>query len=275
MRTRPTKLLLVTGLLAAVLATGCVSWRSLQPVPPSVAAGRRLTRQGVAAMEVDRWDEAEELLREAVEKSPEDPEAQKYLAEALWRRGMQSEAMQHMAIAAKFDRHDATTAVRAGEMLLATGDARSAISQADRAVRLDKSLAAAWTLRGRAYAAQGELDRGLADLQRALWLSPNDADVLMESAQLYHQRKQEQRCLATLHRLRDAAPPQEKMPAILQLEAETYLALNRPQLASERINEAIALSGSTPTLVALKAQSDRQLGLNVAQQPAAGGPTLR
>ncbi|MCO6042461.1 tetratricopeptide repeat protein [Aeoliella sp. ICT_H6.2] len=268
---RYSKILLPFAASAMVLTTGCVSWRSLQPVPPSVAAGRRLARQGVAAIEVDQWAEAERLLSEAVEKAPEDPEAQRYLAEALWRRGAQDEAMQHMAIAAEFDRHDASTAVRAGEMLLATGDPKRAIRQADRAIRLNNGLATAWTLRGRAHAADGELDRALADMQRALLLSPNDAEVLLDSARLYHDRGQAQRCLATLHRLRDTTPPEERMPEILQLEAETYLALSRPQIAAERVAQAIELSGPTDQLAGLRAQTQQALGLEVSSLPPSPG----
>ncbi|WP_425394908.1 tetratricopeptide repeat protein [Aeoliella sp.] len=260
---------------ALVVLPGCVSWRSLQPVPPSVAAGRRLARQGVAAIEVQQWEEAERLLTEAAEKSPEDPEAQRYLAEALWRRGAQDEAMRHMAIAAHHDRHDAATAVRAGEMLLATSDAKQAIRQADRAIRLDNSLATAWTLRGRAYAADGDLDRALADMQRALLLSPNDADVLLESARLYRQRGQDQRCLATLHRLRDAAPPAERMPEILELEAHTYLALSRPQMAAQRVALAIELSGPTAPLASLQAETQKALGIEVTSRPLAPGSRVQ
>lgn len=268
-----TRLPLAAAIL--VLLPGCVSWRSLQPVPPSVAAGRRLARQGVAAIEVEQWADAEQLLSEAVEKSPEDPEAQRYLAEALWRRGAQDEAMQHMAIAAQHDRHDATTAVRAGEMLLATGDAKQAIRQAGRAIRLNNALASAWTLRGRSYAADGDLDRALADLQRALLLSPNDADVLLESARLYRQRGQDQRCLAALHRLRDASPTAERMPEILELEAQTYLALSRPQMAAERVAQAIEMSGPTDQLAVLHAQTQKALGVEVSSRPNTPGSRLQ
>lgn len=254
---------------------GCVSWRSLQPVPPSVAAARQLARQGVAAMEVGQWQEAEQLLASAVEKTPEDPEAQRYLAEALWQRGEHRQALEHMAKAASLDTADVQIAVRAGEMLLESGEPHRAIRLADRAIRIDNSLATAWTLRGRAYAGEGELDRALADFQRSLLLAPNDAAVLMETAGIYHQRGQHERCLATLHRLQDNHGPDAPDTGVLELEAETYLALGRPQLAAERVALAVNHGGMTAQRRTLEAQAHRQMGVEISRLPPPAGNELR
>lgn len=220
-------------------------------------------------MELNRWDEAEELFATAVEKSPDDPEARRYLAEALWRRGAADQALEHISMAARLDADDASTAVRAGEMLLEAGASERAIAQANRAVRLDTNLASAWTLRGRAYAAEGELDRALADLQRALLLAPNSADVLYESAKLYHDRGQHQRALATLHRLQDTSSLGDQPPEVLELEGRTYLALGRPQLAAECLAQAAERGSQTPDLPTLQAQAARQMELEISSRPSA------
>lgn len=270
MRPLPLSAALLPLAVAAPLA-GCVSWRSLQPVPPSVAAARQLARQGVAAMEVEQWDEAEALLSSAVEKSPEDPEAQRYLAEALWQRGDKQQALRHMATAASLDTADVQIAVRAGEMLLESGDPHRAIRQADRAIRLDNTLAAAWTLRGRAYAEEGELERALADLQRSLLLAPNDSAVLLETAGIYHRRGQHERCLATLHRLEDHQGLEATAAEVLELEAETYLALGRPQLAAQRLAMAVDHGGMTAERRTLQAQANRQMGVEISRLPPPDG----
>lgn len=262
-------------LAVALLLSGCVSWRSLQPTPPSVAASRRLSRQAVAAMEVQQWDEAESLLREAVEKTPDEPEAQRYLAETLWRRGAREEALEHIDRAAALDTANPETAVQAGKMLLEVGDAGQAIQQANRSVRIDNNLADAWTLRGRAYAAQGDLDRALADLQRALLLAPNSAEVLLESARIYHQRQQHQRCLATLHRLQDATALDAAPPEVLELEAQTYLALGRPQIAAQRLALSVERGGITAERQTLQTQTARQLGVEVSSLPRRLAPPPR
>ncbi len=263
------------SLVSVVMLPGCVSWRALQPVPPSVAAGRRLARQGVAAMEVERWDEAELLFASAVEKSPEDAEARRYLAEALWRRGSATDALEHISIAAKLDADDATTAVRAGEMLLDAGEASRAIKQGNRAVRLDNNLAAAWTMRGRAHSAEGETDRALADFQRALLLAPNSAEVLLETARLYHGQQQHQRCLATLHRLQDHSTPGSESPDVLELEGRTYLVLGRPRLAGERLALAAERGSTSVDLAGLQAQAATQMGAGLSIRPAEGGSQLK
>ncbi len=261
--------------LMSVAAAGCVSWRDLHPVPPSVTTGQRLARQGVAAMELEQWSEAEHLFESSVKKSPEDPEARRHLAEVLWRRGAESDALEHIAVAAEIDASDPNTAVRAGEMLLDAGESARAIKQADRAVRLDNTLAAAWTLRGRAYAAQGDTQRALADLQRALLLAPNSADLLVETAQLYQVRGQHQQCLAVLHRLQDTSPGGEQPPDLLELEGRTYLALGRPQQALERLALAVERGSQSADLPALQAQAAAQMGVEVSSRPAAPRTQIR
>ncbi|QDU58641.1 tetratricopeptide repeat protein [Aeoliella mucimassa] len=263
-------LTLLISLLLLAAQAGCVSWRSLQPVPPSVSHGRRLARQGVAAMEVGQWDEAEELLREAIEKTPDDPEARCKLAEVLQRRGANAEALEHMAVASHLDAADPWTAVRAGELLLEAEDADRAIQQANRAIRLDQSLAAAWTLRGQAYAAQGDTTRAMADMQRALLLAPNEAGLLLESAKIYHQRQQHHQCLATLHRLQDVVGPGGESSAMLELEGRTYLALGRPRMATERLALAAERGSTNPELQTLLAQA-QQSTVELSQLPKTPG----
>ena len=265
-----TRLLMIATLLLAADA-GCVSWRALQPVPPSVMAGRRLTRQGVAAMEVKQWSEAEELLREAVEKNPDDPETHSNLAEVLTRRGAKDEALEHMSIAAQLDSDDPWTAVRAGELLLAAGDTKQAIKQADRAIRMDQSLSDAWLLRGRSYSAAGDKDRAMADLQRALLLAPNESNLLMESARLYHERGQHHQCLASLHRLQDIVGPGGESSDMLELEGRTYLALGRPRMATERLALAVQQGTTSPDVPVLMAQAQRQSDIALSQLP---GPPM-
>lgn len=218
-------------------------------------------------MEVQQWGEAEALLREAVVKTPDDAEIRRNLAEALWHRGAREEALEHIDRAATLDTSNPQTAIQAGTMLLEEGDADRAIQQANRAIRMDTKLAKAWTLRGRAFASQGNMDRGLADLQRALQLDANSAEVLLESARIYHQRGQHQRCLAALHRLQDASALNSAPPDVLELEAQTYLALGRPQMAAQRLALADERGAATVERQTLQAQAARQLGIEVSSLP--------
>ena len=135
-------------------------------------------------MEVGDWREAELRLREALAKSPNDPDIQRHLAETLCHLGEREEALEHMIGAAAAAPQDAAIAVRTSELLLEAGRADQAARLADHAVKLDASRADAWAVRGRTRAALGQPDAAQADFQRSLLLAPNSSQVLIESAEL-------------------------------------------------------------------------------------------
>ena len=211
-------------------------------------------------MELGKWFEAESLLREAADKSPNDPDVRRHLAETLWQRGAHEEAIEHMLAAERLCGCDAATAVRAGEMLLSVGKAKQAAELADKGVQLDHSLAAAWALRGRAYAAAGEHERALADYGQALRLAPSDTGVLLAAADLYSLRGQHERCLATLHRLIDSIPPGSEPTEALLLEGRTYLAMGRAGQAASSLKLAADRGPGSAELSYLQAQCEWQLG---------------
>jgi tetratricopeptide (TPR) repeat protein len=252
--------MLLGCLVIPCFVSGCMVWRRGANISDSLSASHRLTRQGVAAMEVGDWAEAETRLREALERSPHDADIQKHLAETLHRRGAHNEALEHMIAAAAAAPQDATLAVRAGEMLLEANRAEDAAKLADHAVKIDPNLAGAWALRGRASARTGHLDKAQANFQRALLLSPNSSQVLMESALLYSEHGENERALATLHRLIDTFPPGEEPCEALLLEGRTYLALNRPHQAEAALSQASSRFPATAEMAYLRAEAELALG---------------
>lgn len=226
----------------------------------SLSASERLTREGISAMELGQWEEAESQLRKAVAKSPTDADAQRHLAEVLSARGAQSEALQHMLIAAQLAPSNTSTAVRAGELLLLADRPAEAGEFAAKAVKRDPNLAAAWALWGQAHAELGAEEQALAYFQRALMLAPNDSSVLLRSAELYNQRGQYERCLASLHHLIDTYPQDGAPLEALLLEGRTYLALRRPQQAADRLAQATRLYSDTAELLYLQAEVEMAMG---------------
>lgn len=220
-------------------------------------------------MEAGDWKEAETRLREALERSPHDADIERHLAEALYQQGKQDEALRHMISAATLAPHDAATAVRASEMLLESGRAEEAAKLADQAVKLNSSLAEAWAVRGRARARLGKFEQAQANFQRALLLSPNSSRVLMDSAQLYSDQGENERALATLHRLIDTYPPGEEPCDALLLEGRTYLALGRPQQAGEVLLHASNHFSPTAEMNYLRAEAELAMGRPVAAQQLA------
>ncbi len=233
---RPLAALLVLVAICSGLS-GCAALRR-GPVPQDVAACRDLTQQGVTAMEMGNWPEAEALLQRAAESSPVDSAPRHYLAEVLWHRGATDAALVQMKEAVALDEQDSTLVVRYGEMLLGTGDAKRALKRADQAIALNPKLASAWALRGRVYWRMDQTDRALADLQRSLQFAPDSSDVLMDIAAIYRQRGQHDRCLTTLQHLLDTYPPGQGTQLAYWMEGLTLADLGRPDQAAESLRIA-------------------------------------
>ncbi len=230
------------------------------PVPEDVATCRELSRQGVAAMEMGDWSQAEILLRKAHDTSPADAETCRYLAEALWHRGAADEALKQMDEALQLDPADASLTVRSGEMLLAMGDTELALTRAEEAIRLDPKLPAGWALRGRVFWQRNQSDRALADLQRALEFAPDNADILLDVAVLYRQRGQTSRCLTTVHHLLDTYPPGNEPQLALMLEGMTLAELGRPRQAADSLLAASRRGPPNAELLYNLAQSQMATG---------------
>lgn len=243
---------------------GCRGMGQKHPVSESQAQCQHYSREGAAAMELGNWRQAESLLRQALGASPTDADARAHLAETLWTRGEQAEAIDHMRSAVRIDPDDANAAVRYGEMLLATGRADMALSEAERALAMDREITAAWALRGRAYRDLGDADRALADLHQALKQDPRSREVLADVAAMYFVSGRRRRELTTLHRLRDTYVPGEEPLPLLEGEADAYLALGRPRQAADRLRLACDRDEPNAHLLCRLAQAEE----------AAGDPTL-
>jgi tetratricopeptide (TPR) repeat protein len=251
-----------TWLLLGVLVAfaGCATFGRRGPAAEKAAACRDLSRQGISAMEMGQWQRAELLLQQALEASPEDADAHRYLAEALWHRGDAQNALAEMAAATRSRPADATLAVRAGEMELATGDRDKALVHAEQAIRLDPRLAAAWTLRGRVFWQLQQPDRALADMQRALEIAPGSADVLLDVAVMYRDRGQLTRCLTTLQHLHENYSPNEAPQSALLLEGLTLLDLGRPHQACDAFLAATKRGTPNPQILYYLAQAQYAAG---------------
>lgn len=247
-------------LTALLVLPGCRLWPARMATSDTFSASKRLTREGISAMELGQWEEAESQLREAVAKSPDDADAQRHLAEALCCRGAHQEALQHMLIAAELAPGNTTAVVRAGELLLLANRPVEASELAGKAVKCDPNLAAAWSLWGQAHAELGAEDQALAYYQRALMLAPDDSGVLLKSAELYSRRGQYERCLASLHHLIDTYPQDGAPLDALLLEGKTYLALRRPQQAAHSLAQAARLYPASVEMFYLQAEVEMAMG---------------
>jgi Flp pilus assembly protein TadD len=102
--------------LAALPLAGCRLPGHEGPVSKSLADCRRLSQQGVAALERGRQQDAEALLAKAVAACPADAEARRHYAEALWRRGARQEAIAQLEQSDRLAGDDALLWTRLAEM---------------------------------------------------------------------------------------------------------------------------------------------------------------
>jgi tetratricopeptide (TPR) repeat protein len=239
-------LLPVAIVMNVALLPGCAILRHRGPTQEGVAASRELSRQGVAAMETGQWQQAEDLLRKALQASPDDASTHRSMAETLWHRGARQEAIAQIEEAVEHDSNNSALHVQAGEMVLAVDATDSALTHAEHAIRSDPKSPSAWTLRGRCFRQKGQPDRAVADLQHALEFAPDTSDVLLDVAMIYRQHGQAARCLTTVHHVLDTYPPGEESQQALTLEGLALLDLKRPAQASEAL--ASAAKRGTPSV---------------------------
>lgn len=262
------RLLLCSGLALACLP-GCASLRQ-KIVPDSVAACRDFQREGVAALERGDDERAHEMLVKAVSASPTDVDARRQLAEVLWEEGRPNEAIEQIEAAVELEPTHGPTVVRAGEMLLAAGQIDQAQPFAQRGLALDHTSPGAWALRGRIYRRQGNAERALADLQRALQYAPDSRDILFDVSELHYQLGRPQRCLTTLHYLLDRYPRGEQPQRALWLEGLAYQSVDRPREAAASLLAASTRGEPHPELLYQLAKVEAALG-----RPAAATSAVR
>jgi tetratricopeptide (TPR) repeat protein len=232
-------------LAIVLLSAGCrlPGWEG--PVSRSLTDCRRLSQEGMVALDRGEQEKAEELLAKAVNACPVDAEARRRYAEALWRRGAQKEAIAQLEAAARVTPDDAALWTRMAEMQLAAGQVELAGQTAERALELDTKLPGAWAIRGGVRRATGKPQEALADYLRALGYTPNDRAMLREVAEIYRDLNQPERALQNLQSLAETYSPGEEPADCLYLTGLAYVALGRYDDGVESFSAA--LTRGTPT----------------------------
>ena len=246
MRNGPIAILI---LVTATALPGCQILSRCGPVSRSLVESRQLCQRGIAAMERGQWEEADELLSEAVDACPENQDSHRHFAEVLWRKGHRLEAMEHLEQAHRLAVDDASLMVTIAEKRLALGQAEAARRSAQNALDLDPKLPEAWAARGRVRRRDGQLRMALADYHRALGLAPDDSEILMEVAELHTEMGRPQRSLAALHKVANTWPPGTEPQHLLYLEGLAYSALGRHDEALDSLAAAVARDKPTPEIL--------------------------
>jgi tetratricopeptide (TPR) repeat protein len=278
---RDPRIPIIAVLLAALPLAGC-QLPGRQKAAQSLTESRRLSQQGVAALDRGRQQDAELLLAKAVAAYPGDAEAHRHYAEALWRRGARHEAIAQLEEAGRLAGEDAALSTRLAEMYLDSGQFDLARQNANRAIDLDPRLPGAWAIRGKVFRAAGLSRDALADNLRALGYAPKDRAILFEVAELYRQENQPDRALQTLQTLAETYSPGEEPAELEHRLGLAYTALGRYDdaietlsLATNRgnptagmvsdLSEALLLAGRTAEAVA---SAERALAIQPEHRPS-------
>ncbi len=191
-------------LLATILpaCSGCRAIARRSQSQQSIAA-RKLSRQGLEAIHQGRWDQAEELFSDALKLSQTDDRAHWGYAESLWQRGDRKMAIEHMEQAVRLSGNDPEALIRLGRMYFEVERIADAATQADLALKANRSLATGWALRGNVLASSGHRTEALAAYHQALALQPEMPEAQLAAAEIYASMGRHDRVLATLDRMQD------------------------------------------------------------------------
>jgi len=239
----------IVGAALALASGGCRFPGGEGRVSESLVASRQLCHQGVSAIERGQWEQAEQVLADAVERCPVDPDARRHYADALWHRGQREQAVWQLEQASRLALDDATLHVLLAEKRLAMGQVELARQSAQHAIDLDPKLADAWAIRGRISHAGGQPREALADYHRALGLAPDDRAIQLEIAKLYGELNRPRRALAALDNLADTYPAGEEPQQVLYLRGLAYAALERWDDAAGSFSAACVREGPTAEIL--------------------------
>jgi tetratricopeptide (TPR) repeat protein len=219
--------------LAALVSCGGCATLARQQADQSVVSARQLSLRGLQAAQQGQLREAEVFFSRASEMCPLDERIRSHYAETLWDLGSRQPAVAHMEEAVRLSGGNAELGVRLGDMYLAEGDLQRAALQAESAIQSNRSLAAAWALRGDVLRQTGRDEDALASYHRALSLQAHYPRVQLAAAEIYRRQQRPARALATLRTLADGYPSAETPQQVLLLQGIALKELGRYDAASE------------------------------------------
>jgi Flp pilus assembly protein TadD len=246
-------------LLLACLFSGCRLVPRRNPAP-GLADARRLSNEGLSAIDRQDLERAEALLARAVKACPVDVDARRHYADLLWRRGERMQAVTQITAALELSPDDPGLCVTGGRMYLQMGLLSDAERLAAEAVRLAPRSASAWHLQGQLAMARGQFAAAVQDFHRGLALAPDDPDLLEDTAEAYLRLDRPRRALATLAILGESRGTGPLPTRVLLMEAAAQEAIGRIDDAIDGYRRAVARDDAPPAATARLAALEAAAG---------------
>ena len=152
--------------------------------------------EGRIALQQGELDRAEALTASAIRARPDHKLARQLYADIHWRRGNREAAVRQLETCRNYHPDDVSVRLRLGAMRLRVGQLYAALEETDHALELQPQHAPSWQLRAQILQALGDSDQALANLHRATDLDPDNRDLFVELAEIYHRRGQPHRAAA-------------------------------------------------------------------------------
>lgn len=124
-----------------------------------------------------KLDEAREQYQETLKVAPDFAEAHNNLGNVLAAQGNLENAIQHFRQALRLGLTHSETHFNLGNALVRQGRIEEAMDQFQEALKINPSFALAYLNLGRVEAAQGHLDKAIGHFRQALRIEPQDAEV--------------------------------------------------------------------------------------------------
>jgi tetratricopeptide (TPR) repeat protein len=247
---RPRRPWRVVGLLAlACLLSGCRLVPRRNPAP-GLADARRLSNEGLSAIDRQDLERAEALLARAVKACPVDVDARRHYADLLWRRGERMQAVSQITAALELSPEDPGLCVTGGRMYLQMGLLSDAERLAAEAVRLAPRSADAWHLQGQLAMARGQFAAAVEDFHRGLSLAPDNPGLLEDTAEAYLRLDRPRRALATLAILGESRGTGPLPTRVLLMEAAAQESIGRVDDAIDGYRQVLARDDAPPAAAA-------------------------
>jgi predicted O-linked N-acetylglucosamine transferase (SPINDLY family) len=217
--------------------------------------------------------EAVAVLRPAQERKPKDFALANTLGVLLKRAGRFDEAVPLLEAARKLDPRSASPWQNLGNVQELRGDFRAAADAFAGGARLDPRNAELWRLHGRMLRALNDVDGALASFEKAFGLDPRNRDIGATLVGLLLDRRENERALAVVRKLR-VALPDDALAEVM----EGRILLRQGQIAEARARlEAVVARipherNANMLLARLHGDGDRRLANEALERVYAAEP---
>jgi putative PEP-CTERM system TPR-repeat lipoprotein len=199
--------------------------------------------------------QAEQHLKHYLEKDPGNLNARKMLVSVLLRSRQPQRAMDVLAPALKTGQHDPQVLALSGEAYMQAKDFAKATEYFEKAASLAPKSATLHTALSMSRMAQGETQRGVAELEMASRLDPKSSQTNILLVMTHLRLKEFDKALAVLRTLEKEHPDN---PLIENLKGGIYLGKKDTGLARASFQKALSLQPTYFPAVLNLAQLDMQ-----------------